>query len=51
MSVVIQSPIFPLLQDGKTAEDLASTEHREHIVSLLGKLKKVNSSERKKKKR
>lgn len=30
-----------LLQDGKTAEDLASAEHHEHVVSLLGKLKKV----------
>ncbi|XP_005755853.1 death-associated protein kinase 1-like [Pundamilia nyererei] len=31
-----------LLQDGKTAEDLASAEHHEHVVSLLGKLKKDN---------
>uniref|UniRef100_A0A3Q2V5C5 Death-associated protein kinase 1 n=1 Tax=Haplochromis burtoni TaxID=8153 RepID=A0A3Q2V5C5_HAPBU len=28
--------------DGKTAEDLASAEHHEHVVSLLGKLKKDN---------
>ncbi|XP_026041896.1 death-associated protein kinase 1 isoform X4 [Astatotilapia calliptera] len=29
-------------KDGKTAEDLASAEHHEHVVSLLGKLKKDN---------
>lgn len=32
---------FLIKQDGKTAEDLARSEHHEHISSLLGKLKKV----------
>lgn len=32
------------LQDGKTAEDLASADHHEHIVDLLGKLKKVKKN-------
>lgn len=37
---------FFLSQDGKTAEDLASTDQHEHIVSLLGKLKKVKKKKR-----
>uniref|UniRef100_A0AAX7U3Q6 non-specific serine/threonine protein kinase n=1 Tax=Astatotilapia calliptera TaxID=8154 RepID=A0AAX7U3Q6_ASTCA len=34
--------IDAVTNDGKTAEDLASAEHHEHVVSLLGKLKKDN---------
>lgn len=30
-----------LSQDGKSAEDLAAADQHEHIVVLLGKLKKV----------
>lgn len=30
-----------LLQDGKTAEDLAIAEQQEHVAVLLAKLKKV----------
>lgn len=30
-----------LLQDGKTAEDLATAEQQEHVAVLLAKLKKV----------
>lgn len=30
-------------QDGKTAEDLASTDQHDSIISLLGKLKKVKN--------
>lgn len=40
-----------LLQDGKTAEDLASAEHHEHVVSLLGKLKKVKRKKKSQKAR
>lgn len=32
---------FESSQDGKTAEELASVDHHEHIVSLLVRLKKV----------
>ena len=42
MHIYIFILLFLLLpQDGKTAEDLASTDQHEHIISLLGKLKKV----------
>uniref|UniRef100_A0A669C037 non-specific serine/threonine protein kinase n=1 Tax=Oreochromis niloticus TaxID=8128 RepID=A0A669C037_ORENI len=34
--------IDAVTNDGKTAEDLASADHHEHVVSLLGKLKKDN---------
>ncbi|PWA24198.1 hypothetical protein CCH79_00016264 [Gambusia affinis] len=34
--------IDAVTNDGKTAEDLASADHHEHIVDLLGKLKKDN---------
>ncbi|XP_029915312.1 death-associated protein kinase 1 isoform X2 [Myripristis murdjan] len=34
--------IDAVTNDGKTAEDLAASEHHEHIVGLLGKLKKDN---------